>query len=204
MPLPALGIVLASRGPASFTGLMAIMVSTAAIKQALDFDALIGHAPDLISNCKHLMKQEIARNGGAVDAPMGYEVGLAGWSARKGRMAAWLFWDDPSQGGEDRLELDHDWPAAIAPRFDHEDWELNPPRTSAAMLALARLQVQEARTKGPPGTGGRLLVADLTRSGVSIFDHGDLGPASTALAMPDPKAVEVQSPTIAVTYSGRA
>ncbi|WP_157480827.1 MULTISPECIES: hypothetical protein [unclassified Lysobacter] len=99
------------------------------------------------------------------------EVAVVGWSAYRGRMTAFLYRMNPVS---DTVAISEINPSLLAPNGGWED--VDAPEDSAAMVELARDQVRHTReTFGPDAViGGRLVIAELTRSGVSIATVGSL------------------------------
>lgn len=171
--LPAFGAVLAARGPVSFLPTAVVGAMLGGAVEGGGFDGLLSRLPEIAKGAHASCVDTVKDVGGRVDLVANYELAAAGWSESRGRMVAVIHWHYSDEEGPQVFELDQDWPSALAPRFDHE-WEHDPPRNSAAMFALAKQQVDEARTKGPAGTGGNLIIATLTRESVTVVDHGDL------------------------------
>lgn len=180
VPLPGLGVVLAARGSAAFLPMVVHGAMLASAGRGIDFDKLLDLMPGIVQASHQHCVETVLQSGVRLSEFMRYELAVVGWSASRGRMAALNFWQYSEEEGPQVFELDQDWPAVLAPRFDFE-WEHDPPRNSAAMFALAKLQVEEARTKGPAGTGGNLIVATVTRESVTIVDHGDLSAARSLI-----------------------
>lgn len=173
VPLPGLGVVLAARGSAAFLPMVVHGVMLASAGKGVDFDKLLDVMPGIARKAQKYCADMVLKFNARLPGFMRYELAVVGWSASRGRMAALNFWHYSLEEGPQVFELDQDWPASLAPRFEFE-WEHDPPRNSAAMFALAKLQVKEARTKGPVGTGGNLVIATVTRESVTVVDHGDL------------------------------
>lgn len=178
-PLAGTNVLLAGRGQATLIPIVAMYAAFAATTGPMGFDELAEALPDIIPQATLATRQQMQ----LADVPPAlvdglaekFEVTAAGWSVRAGCMAVAQFWNYADGRGLQRFDLSAAWPAAIAPRFDHEDWELNPPRDAGGMFRLAMAQLVEGRTKGlPPGTGGRLIVAELSRHSLKIADMGSL------------------------------
>jgi hypothetical protein len=180
MPLPSFGAVVAGRGSAALVPHVALAAQLSTMGKGLDFDGLLQGLPALVQGVHASMCEDLRLNGLDPALIAKYEFAVAGWSAQRNCMAAISYWYYDEGEGFQTFELGPTWPAVLAPRFDFE-WEHTPPRTPAAMFSLAQLQVAEARTRGPRGTGGRLLIAELTKSSVSVTDHGELARHDLAL-----------------------
>lgn len=178
--MPAFGAVLAARGPVAFLPAAVAGAMLCGAVEGGGFDSLLARLPVIADGAHASCVDAVKKGGGRAELVASYELTAVGWSDSRGRMAAVTHWRYSDGEGQQVFELDQDWPAALAPRFDHE-WEHDPPRTSAAMFALARLQVEEARAKGPAGTGGHLLLATVTRDSTTVTDLGDLSAPRTVM-----------------------
>lgn len=182
-PLPAFGAVLAGRGPVALTPLVTLAAVMTTAGQGIDFDGLVQRLPELIREVHGRLMQDLTTASHSPHFVEKFEFAAAGWSERRARMAAFSWWHYSADDGLQEFEIDSTWPAVIAPRFDYP-WEEDPPRTPAAMLSLARIQAREAITRGPRGTGGRLLIAELTKASVSVTDYGELVVPCMAVLQP--------------------
>jgi len=99
------------------------------------------------------------------------EIALVGWSQREGAMIATVWVREAGPGRPfvvdqvDRFTApwESEWGEAIEPRTDHD------------MLQLARVQVSRFRVAHPGAPiGGRLLVAELTRSQITVRQAGEI------------------------------
>lgn len=106
----------------------------------------------------------------------GQEIVLVGWSARKGRMLGMNFVKAPGQPNFTSETIDDDW--IIGPGGLPED--MPDPNSASRMQALAHKQMQIVRAKGLEAQfGGRLIVAELTRRGLTVVPRGDLEPMAS-------------------------
>lgn len=165
--LPALGAVLAGRGTPS---LLQLVSSQSMLSGHADFDALVGGLPAMLKfGFTHML--DVARRSGLTVDLTEQEILAAGYSAQAGRMVGYVWAQESRAAGFERYDLE-DGSAWQTPWWAAED----PPEcdTPEAMLRLARLQVAAARERRIEAIGGKLIVADVRRNGVSFNDLGPI------------------------------
>lgn len=173
LPLPGLGLLLAGRGPAMLVPFLAFITTMEAASQGWDVDAVLDNMPAMIGGAQAQARADLARLGQPTDFAEAFEVLAVCWSARRGRMAALCWSKDSAADALELFELDGGWQARLAPDFGIVD-ERNPPTNDSQHMALVRRQVAEAQARGETGCGGRLLIAECTRSRMSVVDHGEI------------------------------
>lgn len=170
--LPTKGAVIAVRGMAAVLPflMLPIMGNTSA-----DLDVLCTQMPAHFAWASAQVAGLVKANG-QVMPDEGNEILLAGWSNSRKRMHAWFFRHQPGEPLTVDSDFGADGPEQQLCGWDDEIGEAPDVSTDAAMLQVMAAQVAHARRlfTGPPRVGGRFVLAELTRDGVSIRTHDAL------------------------------
>lgn len=160
LALPHAGVVLAYRGvdAAFFQVLQQVFLSGDS-----GYDAIAHSMPERVRDATTHVPPEVPREATSC------EVHLVGYSACRAAFAATSYAVDLSAGKCESRPLSG--PCRLVPGFASAP-ELG---TNEAMLSVARQQLAWMEINTPrEATGGRLLVAELTREGISLKTAGGL------------------------------
>ncbi|EHR71379.1 hypothetical protein BurJ1DRAFT_2550 [Burkholderiales bacterium JOSHI_001] len=167
------GVVLAGRGTLSHMHRVYQML----LRSPTDFDDAVTQLPSVL----YLTGRHLESNARAVglSAPAGQEIAVAGWSRWRKRMAAVVFEQVSRRDGYRQLNFGSE---PTEGRVGHNVWHAEPggipfPRTLDDMVTLSLHQHRTVTERFPssPEIGGRLLVAEVTRHGVTLQERADLG-----------------------------
>lgn len=194
LPMPGIGLVLAGRGPISLLPLAAFALTMQAAAEGLDVDGLMAAMPNVIRGAHAQARADLEMHGMPPEAADLFEVVACGWSPSLGRMRALSWWhgaaaddDADTDTGLQELEIDDDCPVQLLPTPGPADEAA--PLNDHQMATLVRKQVAAQHAKGRLGYGGRLLIAECTRSRMSVVDHGPIVTRPAPAAPPVPGSV---------------
>ena len=167
-PITHSGALIAGRGTIPF-----ILDVVGCASMVESFDQLEDRMPALLRQVSEIdaARVEAAPLPEKVKHPK-REILLVGWSEREGSMVATHYECQAGLGQAFDAQpvdlLQAPWDAEQGPAIE--------PRTDHDMLQLALAQVSHVRAKHPGAPiGGRLIVAEVTRAGVTIRHAGSLG-----------------------------
>lgn len=164
LTLPHAPVVIAMRGEFAFFSVLSQTLHLLALR---DIDAMTDAMPALLEDI-YAQRLKMGRPG---EFPFqGIELALVGWSPRHGRMRGtrWERW--PDADGFKATPVD---PWSMSPNPGYQ--ELPPaPDTAERMEAVARDQLAVLRRLPGVIAGGRLLLAELSRSSISVRALCDL------------------------------
>lgn len=160
-PLPHAGVVLAFRGVD--IGFFQVF-GQCVLVGADNFDGLVDAMP------QHIADASTRVPPGIDPAALACELHIVGYSERAGRMAGATFQVELDGSRCDPRHMTG--PCRLGPGFNDSP-HLG---SDAAMLATARRQLAWIREHEPErATGGQLLVAEVTRGGISTRVAGEIG-----------------------------
>lgn len=164
--LPHCGAVIAVRGLVGFVQMMFIRCAVT----PHSFDRLTEVAPVFMEDAVKVLRGAISAQGLPADLADQQELVLAGWSDARQRMEAWVNFSE-GPGDIVRCPLDEfDW---IEP---WDDARPDPTRTPTFEDIAAHVRDQQRSFQEPGASiGGRLVVAEVTRTSVRIDTSVDLG-----------------------------
>lgn len=160
--IPHSGCVLASRG--SVPAFAALCAAALADPRAHDFDSLTECIPAFVHG--------LSQNWPASTRP-DFQLFVIGWSSRSGQMEVALYEIDIRRDTIANRQVPD---TVVAPEYVPDaDFELGGFDTDAKRLAVARMQLKRMEELDPENvTGGRLLVAEITRERICIRDAGPI------------------------------
>ncbi|WP_151449272.1 hypothetical protein [Lacisediminimonas profundi] len=172
--LPQVNIVLAGRGTAAFLLVLHTMLTDALMRMhgGGDFDSAAAAMPELVGAAYKAINAAMP-DVGLYGIPEGQQAVLIGWSAIQSRMQACAYLQSPSAEVE---VVNIEDPGYMMPW--NAAWGEPPEGCSPAdMVELALCQVRNVKCESP-GTpmGGNLIIAELSRSAMSVRDMGKLVP----------------------------
>lgn len=163
IPLVHLNAVLAVRGTAA---LLVHVFMHCNLKPRQGLDEIFRDLPLILDQSF----PELKRVPGAVAA--GQEVLLVGWSRQAGRMRALMLKQEPTRDAFVPNEVEELW---IGPWDDDVQGAPVDPSDDRSMAELMQAQRRDARERFPElPIGGRALIADLSRDGMSFREVADL------------------------------
>jgi hypothetical protein len=158
LPLPHAGTVFAYRGA---FGAFALVFAYLYVAQTDSFDSIIAGVP----NCVLQAKANLHPDAAAWE----FELHVVGYSDELQRFSSMLFLVDLKAGTAEAKPLNG--PCRVGPAINPVP-ELN---NDAAMFEVARAQVAWMRDNEPElATGGRLLIAELTRAAITVKQAGQI------------------------------
>lgn len=170
LPLPHANLVVAVMGEVAFLGYVFYEIHHAL--STIDYDVLADTLHLEIDSLYKQFRWQAKFAGASPDAARGCEIVIVGWSPRRGQILGMRHSLGPDAVGFVTSEID---PWCIMPAAD---WTAeNPPAvdTVEALEQVAVEQVRWTRQHQPDAAiGGRLLVAELTSSSISIRNVGCL------------------------------
>lgn len=170
IPLAHANTIIAARGVNTF---LLEAFARCFLLQRADCDRINAWLPDAIDEIWKRVAALAAQGGLAAEALGGCDLVVGGWSASLSAMSAVRYAREPNASSFVVVPIHS---CMIAPKID---WKCHDhdraPDSLALMQGIARSQVNHilATEPGQP-IGGRLLVAEITRDGISIRNLGKL------------------------------
>lgn len=167
VPFPQASSVIAARGEQQFFGSVATALN---LSFASSYDGLAAAMSQALAQTYELRVAFNEKHGGGYPFA-GVEIGLVGWSASCNRMLGcrWERW--PGDEGFRATPID---PWSMSPNPGYDELPAAPD-TAERMEVVARDQFARLRSLPFVVTGGRLLVAELTRELLTVRTVADLG-----------------------------
>lgn len=161
LPLPAARSIVTGRGSVAFL----VRMYSGIFVGAEDFDSLVGHVIEGRNILAGPMSAHLARELGAglareVDKN---SITIVGWSRAVERMMGWCCWQEESGGAYQDRQILH---AMCGPRGDDTWGGSLRVDNEGRMIEVARLQVEDMRSRGIPGHGGELIIAHIDRDSI--------------------------------------
>lgn len=168
MPLVHMSAALGCSGSAFFMQTLFMLCQVS----GSEFDELVDALPQLLKYSSERITEVAERLGVAATMPLdGQSVVIVGWSARAGRMIGRNFEQESRAEAFIAEDLN---PYYNAP-WDQSLARLPESKTPGDMAQLARAQTALLREKAPDAqSGGRFIVAELRRDGMTIAKVCDL------------------------------
>lgn len=167
--MPHLPFVLAGRGSINVTGIVFQQLQTL----PRSFEGYVELLPGLVPEAIDYVNRW-AGNAGVNHQINMQEVSIVGWSEKRSMMIGHTYRFDPSGNGGG--ELFREASASISPGLEEDEMPggfYETLGTAAGMMAAARKQLAWCARRGlDEGTGGRLLVAELTPIEVRVRSFG--------------------------------
>jgi hypothetical protein len=174
--IPSMGAVVAVSG----TRLFQHHVEWCVFDVRGGFDELLAAMPTLLRHAWRTSAEAAGATPGMPALPEANSVLVVGFSARQGRvLGRWHHQWTAAQGFGDPLEIDEGAINMPGPSTGWPQIKLPAPTTVEEMIAYMRVQVKltnETIRKEIPDAyaGGRLIVAEITREGMTIRAVGEL------------------------------
>lgn len=162
LTLPHVGGVIAFRGCLLFLGTAHMQFST---MPAESFDDILDAAEDTMKIAFAVNAKQKAVSDYAAEIWQGAEMLLCGYSDQAGRMVIRML---RSYDGGETIHVDEDAECVFCPGdLGVVSADIEPTREGLAVLANRQVQSIKANNPGAPG-GGRLIIAEVRREGVTI------------------------------------